>query len=106
MTVADRIRFLREQFGWSQEEMANKLGLKSRSSVTRIEKSGNDITLKDVERISEVFGCSPLYLMGWDNSPEEDGMTTDEKIVYLYRQLSEEKKKLVYNMLEALSSRK
>ena len=51
MTVADRIRTRREKLGLSQEELAKRLGLKSRSSVTRIEKSGDNISLKDVENI-------------------------------------------------------
>ena len=105
MTVADRIRFLREQFGWSQEEMANKLGLKSRSSVTRIEKSGNDITLKDVERISEVFGCSPLYLMGWENGNQKEDQEREKHFVALYSCLDEKQQKLVDSMLETLASK-
>ena len=34
MTVADRIKELREKLGLSQEDLAHKMGLKSRSSIT------------------------------------------------------------------------
>lgn len=67
MTVADRVKQRREQLGWSQDDLAKKLGLKSRSSITRIEKSGDDISLKDVTRLSKALDCSVLYLMDWEH---------------------------------------
>lgn len=66
MTVADRIKTVREKKSLSQDALAQKLGLKNRSSISRIEKSGNDITLKDVERIASALDVSVAYLMGFD----------------------------------------
>ena len=115
MTVADRIKYLREKAGLSQEELAHKMGLKSRSSITRIEKSGDDISLRDVERMSEFFNVSPLYLMGWldeknieieqinNNIPEH--LKRYNQFINLYSQLSEENRQLVDNMIQALSSK-
>lgn len=73
MTVADRIRERREMLKMSQYDLAKKLGLRSRSSITRIEKSGDNITLKDVERISKALDCSIQYLMDWDELPDHFG---------------------------------
>lgn len=105
MTVADKVKQLREQLKMSQAELAHKMGLKSRSSITRIEKSGDNITLKDVERLSKALGCSPLYLMGWDNHSEKPLSKEDAQFILLYRQLSDEQKKLVDNMLTVFSSK-
>ena len=39
----ERIRRRREELGLSQDELAKKLGYKSRSSINKIEKGENDI---------------------------------------------------------------
>ncbi|WP_444350553.1 helix-turn-helix transcriptional regulator, partial [Phascolarctobacterium succinatutens] len=44
MTLYDRIRTRREQLNMSQEELAKKLGYKSRSTIAKIESGENDIT--------------------------------------------------------------
>lgn len=37
MTIAERIKRRREQLGLSQDDLARKLGYRSRSSITKIE---------------------------------------------------------------------
>lgn len=107
MTIADRIKLQREKLGLSQEELAHRMGLKSRSSITRIEKSGDDITMKDIERIAYYLDCSKLYLMGWDNNPEnEKEKNREERFIKQYKQLNEYQKTLVDNMIAALTEKK
>ena len=77
MTVADRIKDLRIKQGLSQDDLAKKMGLKNRSSVTQVEKSGNDITLHKVEKFAKALGVSPAYLMGWD-IPRHDIVVFDD----------------------------
>lgn len=110
MTTADRIKFAREKIGMSQEELAKKLGLKSRSSIARIEKSGDDVTLKDVERLSDILGCSIPYLMGWDEGDSSvDGKDVTENfakyadIIRQYEKLNDHDRALVDNLIETLS---
>lgn len=67
MTVGDRIRIKREALGLTQDELSKKLGYKSRSSVNKMENS-RELPLKKVEKMANVLGCSPAYLMGWDES--------------------------------------
>ena len=123
MTVADRVKLRREELGMSQEELAHKMGLKSRSSITRIEKSGDEISLKDVERLSEALDCSPLYLMDWSDdvhykpknlepvmvaekakygTNDDKGISEKEnEFIQLYSRLSDAQKDLVDNMMKA-----
>lgn len=68
-SVGDRIREKRIELGLSQEEVAKRMGLSGRSSVTRLEKS-EDITLKNVKRIADALGCSYEYIMGWSSEDE------------------------------------
>lgn len=87
MTVADRIRITREEKGLTQEQLALRMGYTGKSSVSKIEISGNDITLKKVSRVAEALGVTPSYLMGWEGDEEEV--------------LKEENRELVRRALEA-----
>ena len=81
MTVADRIRFKREELNLSQEELAKKIGNKDKSTISKIEKSGNDITMKNIQRIADALGVSSQYLLGWEDVPEFEYETENATIV-------------------------
>lgn len=72
MTVADRIKDKRIELNMTQKELSDKIGTKDRSSISKIESRGNDISMKDIIRIAEALGVSPQYLLGW----EDDGIPT------------------------------
>lgn len=77
MTVADRIRELRKKNGWTQEELAHKMGQKDRSSVSQLESKGNKISLPLVEKAANALGCTVQHLMGWD-VPRYDVVAFDD----------------------------
>lgn len=66
MTVYQRIKKRRLELNLSQEEVAKRLGYKSRSSVNKIELGKNDIALSLLETFAQALQCSPAYLMGWE----------------------------------------
>ena len=67
MILADKIIRLRKQNGWSQEELAEKLGLK-KSAVAKYENGRvENIKRSTIEEMARIFDCTPSYLMGWDN---------------------------------------
>lgn len=72
MTVADRIKLLRERLGLTQEQLAERLGYTGKSSISKIETSGNDITLKKISRLAPVLHTTEAYLMGWVDNPSPD----------------------------------
>lgn len=41
--LSTRVRLRREQLGLSQEELARRMGYRSRSSITKLEKGINDL---------------------------------------------------------------
>lgn len=92
MTVADRIRDLREKNNMTQEELAQKLGYTGKSSVSKIETSGNDITLKKISKIAPALHTSEAYLMGWTNDPNpiliENNQISDSKNEMYHRALT------------------
>lgn len=66
MTTGDRVKMLRERKGMTQEELANKLGYKSKTSVAHIE-AGRDIPRSMVVKLAEILETTPAYLMGWED---------------------------------------
>lgn len=67
MTIADRIREKRISLDLSQTELAKRAGYTDRTTISKLEHMGNDITMKQVKRVAEALGVSSAYLMGWDN---------------------------------------
>lgn len=70
MKIGARIRKRRESLGMSQEELAHKLGYKSRSTINKIEAGINDITQSKVYEFADALRTTPAYLMGWLEDPE------------------------------------
>ena len=62
MILADKIIENRKKNGWSQEELADKLGV-SRQSVSKWESAQAVPDMKKIIQMSEVFGVSTDYLL-------------------------------------------
>jgi len=97
-----RIRSRREELGISQDELAKRVGYKSRSSINKIEKGKNDITQSKIAEIAAALDTTPEYLMGWQN--EMKVVNAEEaEIVDGYRELNDEGKRLVVGMIRQLN---
>ena len=66
MNIGERIKLLRIKKGMTQEELAIKLGYKSKSSVAHIE-NGRDIPRSMVVTLAQILDTTPAYLMGWED---------------------------------------
>ena len=62
MILADKIIDLRKKAGWSQEELAEKLGV-SRQSVSKWEGAQSVPDMNKILQLSELFGVSTDYLL-------------------------------------------
>lgn len=80
MTIGDRIRRKRIELGMSQEELADKLGFKSRSSVNKIEKDARNLTQSRIKAIADVLQTTPEYIMGWDEPVPTDSYYMDNEV--------------------------
>lgn len=90
MTIGERVRECRIKKGMTQTELAEKLGYKSKSSITHIE-SGRDIPRGMVAELAAVLDTTPSHLMGWDELPPTSPLTTPEQqLLDLFRQLNGE----------------
>ena len=77
MELYKRIKARREKLGMSQEELATKLGYKSRSTINKIEMGKNDITQSKIIAFANALQTTPSYLMGLDEHETE--IYTDDK---------------------------
>ena len=71
MELYQRIRKRREELGLSQEELAQKMGYKSRSSINQIEMGENDIPQSKIVQFARALNTTPAYLMGWEDNPDQ-----------------------------------
>ena len=68
MTLGDRIRLRREELRISQEELATRLGYKSRSTIAKIESGENDLTQSKIVAFAEALNTTARWLLDYDDS--------------------------------------
>ena len=69
-TIGSRIRTRREELGLSQDELAKRLGYKSRSSLNKIELDQRNLTQSKIKAIADALETTPSYIMGWDETTD------------------------------------
>lgn len=77
MAIHDKVRQLRENHGWSQELMAEKIGL-SKNSYARIERGETKLDLNKLEQIAGVFKIDLLQLIEADKK----GLIVQQSILF------------------------
>ena len=108
-TVGEKILLMRKRLGWTQEELATKMGYKSKSTINKIELGINDIPQSKIVKFADILGTTPAHLMGWDDdteeeniSPEEPKLSEGEKMLLdLFRRVPEDQQQLVLGMIRA-----
>lgn len=63
-TINERIKELRTEKGYTQEELAKMLGLNSKSNIANYENGANSPSDKIKNKLCNIFGCTMDYLMG------------------------------------------
>ena len=63
--IGNRIKELRLKKGYTQEELAKKMGYTSRSTINKIEKGIVDISQSKIIDFANALNTTPLYLLGW-----------------------------------------
>lgn len=75
MGMPDRIKNRRLELGYTQEDLAEKVGLQ-KSAIAKYE-NGRVENMKRsmIVKMSEVLQTTPAYLMGWEDVPETESST-------------------------------
>lgn len=69
--IGSRIKARRVELGYTQEELATKMGYKSKTAINKIELGINDVSQSKVIRFADALHTTPAYLMGWEKEPED-----------------------------------
>jgi repressor LexA len=70
MEIGEKIKLRRNELGWTQQQLADKMGYTSKSTIARIEKGNNDVAQKNIAKFAEVLNVSIAYLMDWTEEAE------------------------------------
>lgn len=76
MNYGKRIATLRDKFGWTQEDLAKKLGI-SRAALSHYEKNRREPDFETLTKLADLFHVSIDYLVGRTNNP---GSLLDEDV--------------------------
>lgn len=112
MSIGKRIISLRENKGWNQRELANRVGLNA-SVMNRIELEERPIKDNELINLANALECSTDYLLGITNNrnqshnKEFEAWINDPRSKILFKEFnesSEEQKEALLKMWEILKS--
>lgn len=95
MTLGEKVKLKREELNLSQEELAEKMNYKSKTSIHKIEAGITDLPLSKVKELAAVLKTTPAYLMGWEEDKKQEDsnidmntVNTDYIMIPLYESIS------------------
>ena len=95
--VGKNIAQRRKALGMTQEELAKRMGYKSKSTINKIELGINDIVQSKIVQFAEVLETTPSVLMGWEQVQQKNStlagltvrMRKDEEFLSVVEIISE-----------------
>ena len=98
-TVGGRIKYLRKQIGMSQEELAERLHLENRASISSYETNRRGLTGELAVAIAQELQTTTDYLL---NGTETEDAFTEEAMSLIRKVKTEAGKKAVLLQLQAV----
>jgi transcriptional regulator with XRE-family HTH domain len=77
MEIDEKIKQRRMELGWSQRELARRMGYSDNSTLARIEQGKVDVYQNKIVQFSEVLGVSIAYLMDWQEEQKKNDIQAD-----------------------------
>ena len=78
MTTGERIKQIREEKGLTQTDLAKIAGYTDKTSISKIENAGDNISTKTAVRIAKALNCDYKELFGWLEDTTPADMTVEE----------------------------
>jgi lexA repressor len=100
MTTGELIKQRRIELGMTQEELASKMGFKTKASISRLESNDRKLPLSKLKKMAMILDIRPSRLMGFDDDGLEYG---DKNNKEYYRQKASEGIMVQGNLLEVLN---
>lgn len=108
--IGKNIMRRRKEIGMTQEELAQKMGYKSKSSINKIELGKSDMPQSKIERFAKALNTTPGDLMGLDEETQKnndvivdivDRMMDDPEKSHLFTRLLDDSE--FYSFVKKLS---
>lgn len=77
MNIGEKIKQRRTQLGWSQRDLAYKMGYTNNSTIVKIEQGKVDVSQTKIVQFAEVLGVSIAYLMDWEEEQKKNDIQSD-----------------------------
>lgn len=61
--IGKKVRARREELHLTQQELADRMGYKSKSTINKIEMDINDVSQKNLDKLAAALECDALYLL-------------------------------------------
>lgn len=100
MEIGVRIKLRREELGMSQEELARKVGYKSRSSINKIEQDGRGLPQKKIKLLADALDTTPSYLMGWETIDDEEIGNTFHEHMLLFPKTTSQSDRIFIDLVQ------
>lgn len=113
MTVGQRIKERRKELGLSQTELAERVNVKYKSSISRVETGREEnMTTERLQIFATALNTTPLYLMGLCDDPNqvftledvENRGARDGELLNVIRQLNDVNAKMLLEFAKTLLS--
>lgn len=111
-SIGQKIMIRRKELQLTQEELAAKMGYKSKSTINKIELGINDIPQSKIVKFAEVLDTTVAYLMDWEedkkNKPaimiDELKCLSDSQIELMdfVKSVPEDKAELVLRVMKSI----
>lgn len=102
-TIGERIKNRRTELNITQDELAKKLGYKSRSSINKIELGMHNLTQSKIMDFAVALETTPGYIMGWEEKNDYVDEGKVREYVKLLLKLPAGKQKIVTDLIASLS---
>lgn len=99
-TIGEKIKERREKLGLSQEQLAERLGYKSKTSIHKVEQGITDLPLSKLSEFAKALNTTSSYLMEWDE--EKSNLTTNDTPLSSKELQKLEEKKLIKDLSSIL----
>lgn len=97
--IGYRIKERREELRLTQEELASRVGYKSKSAIQKIERGVNELRQDKIVVFAEALATTPSYLMGWTEEKAPKLTLEELNILLAYRSAGDETKRNICAIL-------
>lgn len=75
--IGEMIKLRRKELKLTQRDLAEKLGYKDHTTITRIENGKVDLVQSKIVEFANALECEPSYLMGWEDNKKSKSFNND-----------------------------